>query len=206
MTVPIWWARKHAPRATTNIATAVSVALAASTVSRRGQAVKVVRMVPAAYSRVIIRTPKLAPTIRLNPAPVRLPPRTVSSGCRLLVAPTNTAMPRMPPAMAARVHVADRRLRSLVHSECNAWVNPACWFLVAGGAGVAGAAAVSDWLARCGLGMVSPPLKWWWPGGRRADGWPGGRAAPGRPGLPAASAAVPAGGSAPGWRPGSYAR
>src|SRR5829696_8821777 len=174
MTVPIWWARKHATSATTNITTAVSVALAASTVSRRGQAVKAVRMVPAAYSLDIIRTPKLAPTSRPNPAPVRLPPRTVSSGFRLLVAPTNTAMPRMQPAIAASVHIADRRLRSLVHSDCRAWGKPARWFPVVAGARLAGAAAVGDWWASWGLGMVSSPL-WWWSGGGRADGSPGGR-------------------------------
>ena len=69
-------------------------------------------MVPLAYSLDMTRTPKLAATSRPTVAPVRLPPRTVSSGCRLRVAPTNTAMPRTKAAIAASVHRVDRTVRN----------------------------------------------------------------------------------------------
>jgi hypothetical protein len=80
----------------------------------------VARIVPVAYSLDMTSTPKLAPTSCARPAPVRLPPRTVSSGCRLSVAPTNTAIPRTQAASAAKDHTADRNVRSLVHSLTSA--------------------------------------------------------------------------------------
>ena len=55
---------------------------------------------------------------------MRLPPSTVSSGCRLLVAPTKTATPRMPAAIAAIVHHADRIVHSLLASERSTSVKP----------------------------------------------------------------------------------
>jgi hypothetical protein len=111
--------------ATPNITAAVTVALAASTTPRRGLAMRVAPMVPVAYSLDMTRTPKLAATSRPKVAPVRLPPRTVSSGWRLRVAPTNTAMPRTKAAIAASVHRVDRTVRNLVHSEASPSVKPA---------------------------------------------------------------------------------
>ncbi|MEQ4609549.1 hypothetical protein ABMX48_24660 [Streptomyces cavourensis] len=90
--------------------------MASSTVPRRGTAVNVVRIVPLLYFPVTTSAPTAAASIWATTESVRLPPRTVSSGCRLPVAATNTAPRTGSAAVAAVVHTVERTLRNLIHS------------------------------------------------------------------------------------------
>ena len=60
------------------------------------------------YSPVTTRAPKAPNTIWAIGAPVRLPPRTVSSGWRLPVRPTNSASTGVTSAAATKVQRSER--------------------------------------------------------------------------------------------------
>src|SRR6266508_434570 len=119
----------------TNVLPATITALAASTVVRWGRAASVERIVPVLYSLVITSTPKMAAAIWAGGAPVRLPPRMVSSGWMLVVTPTNTAMTGTIAAITNGVQAVARAVRTLVHSLRRAWAKP-CRLGMAGTSGV----------------------------------------------------------------------
>jgi hypothetical protein len=73
-------------------------------------------MVPLAYSPVTTRAPTTAAISWATTLRVRLPPSTVSSGCRLRLAATNAAPATGTTAVASVVQTRERRLRNLIHS------------------------------------------------------------------------------------------
>jgi len=104
----------------TKVAAPTSRALAASTTPRRGTAANVGRTVPVLYSPLTTTAPNAANTICAGGAPVRLPPSTVSSGWRLPVRPTNTAITGVISAAARNVQRSDRVEVALTASAASA--------------------------------------------------------------------------------------
>ena len=99
------------------------MALAASTRGRLGAAENVARMVPELYSALMASTPSTPMVNCPTKTPIRLvligskPGALAGVQCALVSAVPSALMPMPRTTVTARVHIVDRTVRSLVHSE-----------------------------------------------------------------------------------------